>query len=182
MLCDESVSATWPYYFLLGRGLASCLRIARRPLGYLRCQGQWPPILYYGWSGALLGCCLACIFLQDYAFFLPGPVDDRFHAADVQLDPTIPSSVLPAPLVSSPCIDANEEIDLQATGSPGRWSLHLCQTNRMWGGEPSELLEGYWIVVGAKPLHVVDETFYSILIDDANCHYLDRLTSGSSVA
>ena len=35
--------------------------------------------------------------------------------------------------------------------------------------------------VGAKLLHVVDETFYSIPIDGANCRYLVRLTSGVSV-
>ena len=54
----------------------------------------------------------------------------------------------------------------------------------MWGGEPSELLvaEGYWIAVGAKPSHVVDETFCSILIDIANFCYLDRLTFGVSIA
>ena len=54
----------------------------------------------------------------------------------------------------------------------------------MWGGEPWELLvgQGYWIAVGPKPLHVVDETFCSIPTDDANFCYLDRLTSGASVA
>ena len=46
--------------------------------------------------------------------------------------------------------------------------------NQACGGEPSELLamEGYQITVGAKPLHVVDETFCSILIDRAKCRYL----------
>ena len=94
------------------------------------------------------------------------------------------SYVLPTPPVSSPCLDANEETYLQVTGSPGCWSLHLCQTNQMWGGEPSELLveNGYWIVVGAKPLHVVDETFCSNPTNDANCRYLDRLTFGALVA
>ena len=37
-------------------------------------------------------------------------------------------------------------------------------------------------VVGAKLLHVVNENFCSIPIDDTNCHYLDHLTSGASVA
>ena len=56
--------------------------------------------------------------------------------------------------------------------------------NQMWGGESSELLmaKGYWIAIGAKPSHVVDETFCSILTDGANFRYLDHLTSGASVA
>ena len=54
----------------------------------------------------------------------------------------------------------------------------------MWGGEPSELLarEGYRITVGAKTLHVVDETFCSVLTNDANCQYLVRLTFGASAS
>ena len=85
---------------------------------YLRCQGRWAPFLYYEQSSALLSCCLTSLFRQDRAFFLLGPKDDHFHAADVQRDPAIPSSILPAPPVSSPCLGANEEIDLQAIGSP----------------------------------------------------------------
>ena len=52
----------------------------------------------------------------------------------------------------------------------------------MWGREPSDLLvvEGYWIVVGAKPLHIVDETFCSIPTNDTNCCYLDRLVFEAS--
>ena len=41
--------------------------------------------------------------------------------------------------------------------------------------------KGYWIAFGAKPLHVVDENFCSIPTDGANCRYLDRLTSRSSI-
>ena len=54
----------------------------------------------------------------------------------------------------------------------------------MWGGEASELLvaEGYWIAVGAKPLHIVDETFCSIPANGANFCYLDHLTSRASAA
>ena len=70
---------------------------------------------------------LHVFFCQDRVFFLLGPTTDSFHTTNVQRDPTIPSFVLLAPLVSSPCLDANEEIDLRATGSPGFWSLHLCQ-------------------------------------------------------
>ena len=40
--------------------------------------------------------------------------------------------------------------------------------------------EGYWIAVGAKPLHVVDDTFCSVPKDGANCKYLVRLISGAS--
>ena len=107
-----------------------------------------------------------------------------FPATYVQCDPTIPSFVLSAPPASSSCLDANEETNLQATGSSGCWSLHPCQTNQMWGGEPSELLvaKGYWIAFGAKPLHVIDETFCSISTNGANCHYQDRLTSRASAA
>ena len=132
----------------------------------------------------MLGCCLAHLFLQDCAFFLPEPANDHFHAANVQLDPIILSSVLPAPPVSSPCLDANEKIDLQETGSPGCWSFHFCQTNQIWGGEPSELLvaEGYWIAVRAKPLLVVNETFGSVPVESSNCCYLDRLTFEASTA
>ena len=123
-------------------------------------------------------------FRQDRAFFLPRPVENRFHAIDVQHDSTILSSVLLAPPVSSPCLDVNEEIGLQGIGSPSCWSLLLCQTNQMWGGEPSELpvAKGYWIAIGAKPLHVIDETFCSIPTDGANFRYLNRLTSKASTA
>ena len=184
MLCDVSISgATWPCNYFLRRGLASCLRLTRHSQGYPCCQGRWAPFLYFGRSGALLGYCHAHLFYQDRAFFLPRPVDNRFHSIDVQRDPAIPSSILPTPPVSSPCLDANEGIDLHATRSPGCWSLHLCQTNQMWGGELLELLvvEGYRITVRAKPLHVVDETFCSIPTDGANCCYLDRLTLRASV-
>ena len=73
--------------------------------------------------------CLAVVlhifFAKIVPIFLSGPSYDSFHAADVQCDPVILSSILPAPLVSSPYLDANEEIHPQVTGSPGCWSLHL---------------------------------------------------------
>ena len=55
--------------------------------------------------------------------------------------------------------------------------------NQMWGGEPSKLLatKGYWIIVGAKPLYVIDETFCSIPTNDANYQYMIRLTSEALV-
>ena len=54
----------------------------------------------------------------------------------------------------------------------------------MWNGEPLELLKAtsYWIVVGAKLLHVINETFCSIPTDGANCRYLVRLSFGASAA
>ena len=76
--------------------------------------------------GALLDRYLARLFLQDHVFFLPRLTNDCFHGADVQRDPAIPSSVLLASPVPSPCLDANEEIELRATRLPGYWSLHLC--------------------------------------------------------
>ena len=146
MLGDASFSSTtWPYYFLLQRGLTSYLRITRRPLGYLRCHGRWAPFLYCRQSGALFSFYLARLFRQDRAFFLPGPANDRFPVVDVHINPSLPSSVLPAPPVSSLCLDTNKETNLRATGSQDCWSLHLCHTNHMWGGEPSKLLvaKGY---------------------------------------
>ena len=41
------------------------------------------------------------------------------------------------------------------------------------------MAKGYLKVVRAKFLHVVDETFYSIPTDDANCQYLVLLTFGA---
>ena len=42
--------------------------------------------------------------------------------------------------------------------------------------------KGYWIAVGAKPLHVVDQTFCSIPTDSANYRHLDCLTFEALVA
>ena len=56
---------------------------------------------------------------QDHAFAPLRPVDDRFHATVARRVLTIPSFVSPAPSVSFPYLDANEEIDLLATGSMG---------------------------------------------------------------
>ena len=75
-----------------------------------------------------------------WASFLPRPRDDRFYAASAQRDPAIPSSALLVPPTFSPYLDANEEIGLRATKSLDCLILQLCQTNQMWGGEPSKLL------------------------------------------
>ena len=55
--------------------------------------------------------------------------------------------------------------------------------NQARGGEPSDLLamKGCWITVGAKPLHVIDETFGSIPTDGTKCRYLISLDFGASV-
>ena len=97
----------------------SCLRIARHPLGYLCCQGRWDPFLYCGWLGVLLGFYLAHLFRQDRPFFQPGIAKSHFPSADVRRDLAIPSFVLLAHPISSPCLNANEEIVLQVIGSPG---------------------------------------------------------------
>ena len=105
--------------FLLGRDLASCLRIARRPPGYLHHQGRWASFLYHERLDALLDCYLACLFRQDRTFSLLRPIDDRFQAVGAQRVPAIPSYVSLAPPISSPYLDTNKEIDLQATRSLG---------------------------------------------------------------
>ena len=54
--------------------------------------------------------------------------------------------------------------------------------NQAWGGEPSDLLtaEGCRKTVGAKPLHVIDETFCLIPTDGAKFRYMVRLAFGAS--
>ena len=93
----------------------------------------------------MLACYLARLLHQDCAFFLPRPKEDRFHATGAQHDPAIPLAALLVPPVSSPYLDANEEIGLQVIESPNFLTLQLCHTNQMWGGKPSELLvaKGY---------------------------------------
>ena len=75
--------------------------------------------LSLGRGSVMLDRYLTRLFRQDHVFSLLRPVDNRFHAASAQLIPVIPSSVSLAPLVSSSYLDANEEINLQATGSLG---------------------------------------------------------------
>ena len=117
---DVSVSGTiYTCCFLLGRDLASCLKITHHLPGYLHHQGQWASFLYREQLDALLDRYLGRLFHQDCAFFSTRPANDRFHAAGAQRVPQIPSSVSFAPPISSPYLDANEEIDLQATVSLG---------------------------------------------------------------
>ena len=60
--------------------------------------------------------CLSAILHVSFAkivlFFLHRPTKDRFHAADAQRDPAIPSSAVLAPPASSPSLDTNGGIDL----------------------------------------------------------------------
>ena len=141
MQSDASVAgATWPCYSLLGRDLVSYLRTTRRLSGYLHRQGRCVPFLYSKRSGALLERYLALLFRQDHTFFYMGlqmiVFTLQMFSAILQF-PHLP--------VSSPCLDANEGIDLQVTGSSGFLSS-LCYTNQMLKGEPLELLvaKGYW--------------------------------------
>ena len=117
---DVSVSgAIYLCCFLLGRDLASCLRIARHLSGYLHRQGRWGSFLYRERLDVLLDRYLTRLFHQDRVFSLLEPAKYCFHAASAQRIPIIPSFVSLASPTSSPYLEANEEIDLQATGSLG---------------------------------------------------------------
>ena len=107
------------FCFLLGRDLANCMKIARRIPGYLHRRGRWASFLYRKRLDALLDHYLVRLSRQDHAFSLLGTIDDRFHTAGAQRISVIPSFVSLAPPVSSPYLDANEEIDLLVTRSPG---------------------------------------------------------------
>ena len=75
--------------------------------------------LYCERLDALRDLYLAGLSRQDHAFAPLGPVDDRFRVVVARLVLEIPSFVSLAPPISSPYLDANEEIDLLATGSLG---------------------------------------------------------------
>ena len=125
---------------------------------------------------------LALLSRQDHAFAPLGPIDDRFRVVVARHIPAIPSFVSLAQPASSPYLNANEEIDLLAIGSLGCKPLHRCQMDQVWAGEPLDLLaaEGYRTTVGAKPLHVIDETFCLNPTDGAKCWYLIRLAFRAS--
>ena len=61
-------------------------------------------------------------------------------------------------------------------------SLRLPRANQMYNGGLIELqvMKGYLKAIKEKLLQPVNETFCLISTDDANCCYLDRLTSGAS--
>ena len=71
------------FFFLLGRDLANCLRIACRLSWFLHHRGQWDSFLYCERRDALLDHYLARLSLQDNAFQLLRPVDDHFHIVGV---------------------------------------------------------------------------------------------------
>ena len=178
-----SLTRSGPVAFFPGRCLASCLRTSRHLLGYLHSQGRWASFLYHELLGALhpLSCpspspklCLFSTWAHRRSF-------SHYTCSTQSCNSPI---CLTCSSYFSPCLNANKEICLRATESLDCLTLQLCQKNQMWGGETLELLvvEGYRITVGAKPLHVVDETFCSIPTDGANFWYLDRLIFKASAA
>ena len=112
---------------------------------YLHRQGQWASFPCCALSGALLTHYLSPFLHQDCVFSLSGPGDNHFHAAGAQRDLAVPLSALLFPPAFPPYLDANAGIGTRPTKSPDCSTLQLCQTNQMWGGEPSELLvaKGY---------------------------------------
>ena len=131
------------------------------------------------------GLCLPAIlrvsFTKIVSFLYLSP---ETIVAGAQRNPVIPSSTLLVSPTSSLYPDANEGIGLRETESLDCLTLQLGHTNQMWVWEQLELLvtKGYQKAVGAKLLHVVDETFCSIPNDSTNYRYLVRLTSGASAA
>ena len=72
---------------------------------------------------------------QDRDFSLSGPATSDSPIASICHDPETLSSVLLASFVSSPCPDANGEIDPLVIGSSNWLILWLPRTNQMWEGE-----------------------------------------------
>ena len=67
-------------------------------------------------------------------FFLPGPATGHSRVASVQRNLATPTSISPAPLVSSPSPDANGGIDLLVIESSDCSALHLSRTNQCGRG------------------------------------------------
>ena len=82
---------------------------------------------------------------QDRGFSLYGPVTGHSPTANIRCGLPAPSSVLLAPPISSPCLDASGGIDLLAVGSLDWLTLRLLRANQMWKGESSKfpMMEGY---------------------------------------
>ena len=112
---------------------------------YLHRQGQWVSFPCHAPSGALLTHYLSPFLHRDHVFSLSWPRDNHFHVAGAHRDLVVPSFSLHVPPAFAPYLDANAVIGPRATESPNCSTLQLCQTNQMWGGEPSELLmaKGY---------------------------------------
>ena len=60
---------------------------------------------------------ISYIFAKIVAFFLSKPVIEHSPAASIRCDLETPASIFLAPSISSPCPNANGEIDLLVTGS-----------------------------------------------------------------
>ena len=72
---------------------------------------------------------------QDHGFSSSGLAIGHSPIAIVRHDLVTPSSVLLAPLVSSPCPDANGGIGPLAIRLPNWLTLQLPQTNQTWKEE-----------------------------------------------
>ena len=109
------------------RGLMSCPRDPRiwgvTVSTSSRTMASFPCL---AWSSAFLVLYLACLPRQKCVVSLPGPGDDRFHAAGAQRNPAAPSSALLVPPASFPYLDANAGIGPRATESPDCSTLQLC--------------------------------------------------------
>ena len=68
---------------------------------------------------------------QDRDFFLFGIATGHSSTASVRRDRATPSSIFLAPLISSPCLDANGGIDPLAIGSSDSLTLLLPRTNQI---------------------------------------------------
>ena len=88
-------------------------RTSHHLLGYRHRQGQWAHSLYCGQLDAQLDSYLLHLF-QYRGFSLSGSATGHSPATNVRRGLVAPSFVLLAPLVSSPCLDADGGIDLLA--------------------------------------------------------------------
>ena len=84
-------------------------------------------------SDAQIDCYLVHLF-QDSGFFLSRSTTSHSPAAIVQHEFVTPSSILLAPLISSPCLDANGGINLLAIRSSDWLTLRLPRENNAKGG------------------------------------------------
>ena len=111
----------------------NCPKTTHHLLGYRHRQGQWAPSLYCERSDAQIDCYLVHLF-QDSSFFLSRSTTSHSPTAIVQHEFVTPSSILLAPLSSSPCLDANGGINLLAIRSSDWLTLRLPRENNAKGG------------------------------------------------
>ena len=69
------------------------------------------------------------VSFSKIAHFRLRPVNDRFHATDVQRNPEIPSYSFLASPASSPSPDTNGGIDLQVFGASNCLTLRLLRVD-----------------------------------------------------